>query len=236
MSARDAIPRQSLGVKRVVLRDVDVVGILEGRKTQMRFPINPAPFSIAGSSGTFTVHFGQQLESVTKGEALWVAEAFRISAVDERQEPGLARQYFASVLYRSDSAAHEVAIPAHDYRRLLNRRPRGWSAAHLMPTWASRLQLAVDDVRVENLQDITEADAIAEGSRYFRALPTDPLDPSSNRWSVPTPRSTRECLSSAQFAFANDFCKQHSVALDFDLWDRNIAVRAIQFSVTRRVQ
>ena len=100
------------------------------------------------SGGRFPCPFG------APGEFLWVRECFALGRVfDESRAaelPIIERD--VPVWFRADGGADESWA---------NRGK--WRPSIHMPRWASRLTLRVTDVRVERVQDITEADARAEG-------------------------------------------------------------------------
>jgi hypothetical protein len=84
----------------------------------------------------------------TPGDLLWLRESWhdRTDRPASMHDPSL-------VCYAADG---EPAEPSR-----WRKRP----SIH-MPRWASRLTLRVTDVRVERVQEISEADAKAEGVRY----------------------------------------------------------------------
>lgn len=84
------------------------------------------------------------------GDRLWVRETFGIDDED------------GSVLYFADP---DTAQNAEHARICEDRYPRRRPSIH-MPRWASRILLEITDVRVERVQDISEADAQAEGIEY----------------------------------------------------------------------
>ncbi len=94
------------------------------------------------------------------GDRLWVKETWRTS---------YALDYFRDDLGRCPRPTDmDPATTAIEYLADGERELGGKTRVSIhMPRWASRLTLLVDDVRVERLQDISEADAIAEGASCY---------------------------------------------------------------------
>lgn len=156
----------------------EVRAILDGRQTQMRRIIKPQPqFGIGryaedGTPGevdwVLLDYDGDPIDSALRcpygapGERLWVRETHALAApsLSGRLEYDGARLVDSpfgpvEVWYRADGALGIMSM-------LFADGPR-WRPSIHMPRWASRLTLEVTQVRVERLQDISEADAIEEG-------------------------------------------------------------------------
>ena len=76
------------------------------------------------------------------GDQLWVRETFAIYGDVNK----------CVIHYRANYPNH------------VGRSGMGYKPSIHMPRWASRILLEITDIRVERLQDISEADAVAEGS------------------------------------------------------------------------
>lgn len=138
------------------------------------------------------------------GDRLWVRETWRVGAwaeddgliaVDYKAD-GYCRQEWLTVsdenlfdrLWRQstdDSIQHYGRLARYKWKP--GKSPCRWRSSRFMPRLASRVTLEITGVRVEHLNDISEEDAIAEGSQ----IPVDQL-----------PKSCRQgCLSErTQFA------------------------------------
>jgi hypothetical protein len=96
-----------------------------------------------------------EMLAIQPGDRLWVREAWQadtnVSHLPPRDiKPG------SPIWYPADNSSRNAS--EFSVRALSKTRP-----GMFMPRWASRLTLTVTDVRVERLQDISEADALAEG-------------------------------------------------------------------------
>jgi hypothetical protein len=143
---------------RPILFQADMVrALLDGRKTQTRRVLKRQPvhanrhyehanrFEFWG--GDYFDHGELHSAGYEVGDLLWVRETW--AHVDDVPQPS-CQHLLDKVLHRADPG-----VSPDDATR--------WRPSIHMPRWASRLTLKVTHVRVERLQAISEADALAEG-------------------------------------------------------------------------
>lgn len=203
-----------------------VRALLDGRKTQTRRLLTlrgHRKFSEFGPSDTpgYDWHFRRadacwcdfQASDLplpyALGDRLYVREGWRTAKVsDELAARQLVGGGYSRVWYEADDRDN---CDAHGRLR---------PSIH-MPRWASRLTLTVTDVRVQRLQDISDADALAEGV-YFDELGLTGgyigLGGCNQEWSA-TPL----------IAFANLWRKLHTKP--GERWEDNPWVVAVSFDV-----
>ncbi len=133
-----------------------VRAILEDRKTQTRRLVTPRNSLwdrmlgwLSWTNGAITVESSR----VKPGDLLWVRETWRTLQNYDDMKPS-ALSYGAPFQWKADESANCAIDPVR-----LGR----WRPSILMPRKFCRLELRVKGVRVERIQDISEADAIAEG-------------------------------------------------------------------------
>ena len=90
------------------------------------------------------------------GDRLWVREAF-----DFLPSGGPDQPQACEIVYWATGSIEPRSAP-HDYNPMIYGHQKVRPSIH-MPRWASRITLKITSVRVERLQDISEADAMAEG-------------------------------------------------------------------------
>jgi hypothetical protein len=90
------------------------------------------------------------------GDRLWVRETWRAWAT-------VGAGDHVRTLYAADGAHIDRHMPGVEWTVPKSVAAGKWGPSILMPRWASRLTLEVTGVRVERVQDISEADIAAEG-------------------------------------------------------------------------
>lgn len=141
-----------------------VRALLAGTKTQTRRILKPQPNVLNGGvpmndgRGSYSTDGGWKRYPISTRDRLWVKETWRPFSID-------LSPWDIEVAYAADGERRIIKdgeFGDNDWT-MPKAAERGNVSPLFMPRWASRLTLIVTDVRVERLQDISEADAVAEG-------------------------------------------------------------------------
>lgn len=166
--------------KQIIFTGPNVTAIREDRKTQTRRLIGaPSHWSIppARLDDGYLNRFGTAHPDSIKcpyfvGQTLWVRETWQLVREVGQEVPSIEHPPETTTWWEP----YEGKIPIEDglpkgwliaYRATdgddykLDELP--WRSPYHMPKWACRERLKVTEVRAQNLQDISEEDARAEG-------------------------------------------------------------------------
>ncbi len=143
-----------------------VRAILAGTKTQTRRVVKPA--HKAWIEMPVTHQLGEwdkrPLPYGKPGDRLWVRETW---SPDPPIDSSWASTEWNGCGRRIDGVPERFQHPRFcNYSADWLHGPIVWRPSIHMPRWASRITLEVTGVRVERLQDISEADAMAEGAPW----------------------------------------------------------------------
>jgi hypothetical protein len=105
------------------------------------------------------------------GEHLWVREAW-CDPMGDRVP-----------VYRADGDSAAERVAARTAPSIAREYPKSrWRPSIHMPRWASRITLEITEVRVHRLQEISDADALAEGFEKEPCVPIHPCDWFRDLW------------------------------------------------------
>lgn len=208
----------------IIFSALMVRALLAGRKTQTRRVLKPQPVYLprgqitsAGwawkgleawpNADTFAAA-AAQFSPYAPGDRLWLKEAWRTVAQDDGFKPSELRADRLHIGYEADCGRGHISMTGR-YRH-----------ARFMPRWASRLTLLVTDVLVQRLQEISEADARAEGFPItWDGRPYEPPSPDVDSW---------------QGYGRASMCLYWNIIHGPGAWDKNPWVVALTFDVQRR--
>ena len=152
-----------------------VKAILDGKKTMTRRAVKTQPrdecTEIATSACFGHVEYrstseDRQTQSILAkikcpygkiGDRLWVRETHHVVG-------GTADYEIEEIKQGLQDIKNFVSYKADGYG---NPCDGGWTSPMFMPRWASRILLEITDIRVERLNDISEADCEKEGFRFY---------------------------------------------------------------------
>lgn len=148
-----------------------VRALLAGTKTQTRRvvklaslkPSRSAPYEweLTECNGDVTCYTAAQLVEKKcpygrPGDRLWVREAFALAPACSDPDPDFEDDWH--VVYRASESDPDAKWIGEDGIAV-----SPWKPSIHMPRWASRITLAITEVRVQRLHDLTEEEARAEG-------------------------------------------------------------------------